>query len=197
MILEVSAVKTQIDMRRLARGVALQALYEIDTTTHPETDVIRYHDASAFQDLDARILAYLVLRSHHEEGENARDEDDPVLRTPTEDQILALDAQKMSIKLVRGVLENAQQLDLMIHRYSPEWSIEQMAVIDRNILRIAIFEFGISLDTPIKVAINEAVELAKTFGSDTAPSFINGVLGSLADRYEELTHDLEEARKDE
>jgi N utilization substance protein B len=57
-----------------------------------------------------------------------------------------------------------------------------MAVIDRNVLRIAIFEFLIDGRTPIKVAINEAVELAKTYGSDSAPRFVNGVLGTLADQ---------------
>ena len=61
-----------------------------------------------------------------------------------------------------------------------------MAVIDRNILRIAIFEFLIVGKTPVKVAINEAVELAKTYGSDSAPRFINGVLGTLADQIPEL-----------
>jgi N utilization substance protein B len=65
-----------------------------------------------------------------------------------------------------------------------------MAVIDRNILRIAIFEFLISEQTPVKVAINEAVELAKTYGSDSAPRFVNGVLGTLADQVGELKEEF-------
>ncbi len=64
------------------------------------------------------------------------------------------------------------------------------AAIDRNILRIATWEFAVSRETPIKVAINEAVELAKLFGSDNAPRFINGVLGSLADHEHELSQQL-------
>jgi N utilization substance protein B len=84
--------------------------------------------------------------------------------------------------LVKGVLENQPVLDDFIHEYAPEWPLGQMAYIDRNILRMAIFEFAIDGSTPVKVAINEAVELAKWFGSDSAPRFVNGVLGSLVDR---------------
>jgi N utilization substance protein B len=79
-----------------------------------------------------------------------------------------------------GVTENREWLDGYIARYAPEWPVEQIAIIDRNILRIAIFEILARSDTPLKVAINEAVELAKTFGSDSAPRFVNGVLGTLA-----------------
>ncbi|MCJ7738425.1 MAG: transcription antitermination factor NusB [Anaerolineae bacterium] len=81
--------------------------------------------------------------------------------------------------LVLGVMKNKPVLDTFIHQYAPEWPLEQMAYIDRNILRMAILEFAIDDETPVKVAINEAVELAKTFGSDSAPRFINGVLGTL------------------
>jgi N utilization substance protein B len=84
--------------------------------------------------------------------------------------------------LVNGVLAYQDVLDLFIHQHAPEWPLEQMAYIDRNILRMAIFEFAIDGGTPTKVAINEAVELAKCFGSDSAPRFVNGVLGSLVER---------------
>ena len=84
-------------------------------------------------------------------------------------------------KLALGVLENKDELDRMIEKYAVDWPIDQIAVIDRNIIRIAAYEFAISGDTPDKVAINESIELAKTFGSETAPKFVNGVLGSIAD----------------
>jgi N utilization substance protein B len=84
--------------------------------------------------------------------------------------------------LVHGVIQHLAEIDKLIARYAPEWPLDQMAVIDRNVLRIAIFEFLIDGRTPIKVAINEAVELAKTYGSDSAPRFVNGVLGTLADQ---------------
>jgi len=82
--------------------------------------------------------------------------------------------------LVIGVGEHRHALDALIARYAPEWPVAQLAVIDRNVLRIALFEMS-AANTPVKVAINEAVELAKKFGSDSAPRFINGVLGAAAD----------------
>ena len=80
--------------------------------------------------------------------------------------------------VVQGVLDNLEQLDEMIVAYAPEWPIGQMAIVDRNILRIALFEFAVDRGTPPKVAINEAVELAKLFGSDSSQRFVNGVLGT-------------------
>ena len=92
--------------------------------------------------------------------------------------------------LVQGTIAHLEEMDMLIARYAPEWPLDQMAVIDRNILRIAIFEFLIDGQTPVKVAINEAVELAKTYGSDSAPRFINGVLGTLADQVLHLRQEL-------
>ena len=89
------------------------------------------------------------------------------------------DAAAFVRQLVTGVWQHRAELDLLIHRYAPEWPIDQMAVIDRNVLRIAIYEFDIARITPLKVAINEAIELAKAYGADSAPRFINGVLGAL------------------
>ena len=82
-------------------------------------------------------------------------------------------------QLVEGVHEHQGQLDDLIGRYAPEWPVSQIAIIDRNILRMAAYEILLLEDTPIKVAINEAVELAKEFGSDSSGRFVNGVLGSL------------------
>jgi N utilization substance protein B len=82
-------------------------------------------------------------------------------------------------ELVLGVLRFQSELDGLIAQYAPEWPVDQLAVVDRNILRIALYELG-ATDTPLKVAINEAVELAKQFGSDSSPRFVNGVLGSAA-----------------
>jgi N utilization substance protein B len=82
-------------------------------------------------------------------------------------------------ELVQGVSNHREQLDVLIGRYAPEWPVDQIAVIDRNVLRISIYEILMCDDTPTKVAINEAVELAKQFGSDSSGRFVNGVLGSL------------------
>ena len=96
------------------------------------------------------------------------------------DEKLADDAATFVRQLVTGVWQHREQLDRMIHDFAPEWPIDQMAVIDRNVLRIAIYEFDIAHITPLKVAINEAVEMAKTYGAESAPRFINGVLGAFA-----------------
>ena len=104
-------------------------------------------------------------------------------------------AQDFARHLVSGVLEHQTVLDTFIHRHAPEWPLEQMAYIDRNILRVALFEFAIDGQTPVKVAINEAVELAKAFGSDSAPRFVNGVLGTLVERKEAIAQAVKEAEE--
>ena len=81
-------------------------------------------------------------------------------------------------ELVSGVIQNKEKIDLNLQSLAPAWPIKQIAVVDRNILRLAIFEILLDNKVPVKVAINEAVELAKAFGSDNSSRFINGVLGS-------------------
>ncbi len=103
-----------------------------------------------------------------------------VLGERLHDQTIDETARPFVFELVNGVILHQARLDELIQRYAPEWPVDQMAIIDRNILRIAIFEIVISTTTPLRVAINEAVELAKVYGSDTSPRFVNGVLGSLA-----------------
>ena len=113
-----------------------------------------------------------------------------VLQRRFDDQPIEKAGVEFSSKLVQGVIGHREKMDMLISRYAPEWPLNQMAVIDRNVLRIAIYEFLVDGGTPIKVAINEAVELAKTYGSDSAPRFINGVLGTLADQVEPLRQEL-------
>jgi len=95
------------------------------------------------------------------------------------EKALPPEALSFSEHLVRGVLEHKSKLDTLIKRFAPAFPPEQMSIIDRNILRLAIFEILFNDKTPVKVAINEAVELAKHFGSDSSPRLINGVLGSI------------------
>ena len=82
-------------------------------------------------------------------------------------------------ELIQGVLQHLPQIDVEVRRFAPAFPVEQMAVIDNSILRLGIFEILFSDSTPGKVAINEAVELAKLFGSDASPRLINGVLGAV------------------
>ena len=134
--------------RTRARGVALQALYEIDLTGHPTGEVLQ----------------------------------ERLIDTPLEDTLFQFTQQ-----IVLGVLPITDLIDKLIGQYAPEWPLDQVAAIDRNILRIAIWEIAVDQQTPLKVAINEAVELAKLFGSDSTPRFVNGVLGSLALHLSEIS----------
>jgi N utilization substance protein B len=100
--------------------------------------------------------------------------------------------------LVSSVVKQKESLDARIQRHAPAWPVAQIAVVDRNILRIALVELSGAIGTPPKVAINEAVDLAKIFGSDSSPRFVNGVLGAVvgepADA--ESAHPIPEAAKD-
>ena len=97
-----------------------------------------------------------------------------------------LDADKLSDdnatfarEMVKGVVDHKKELDRHIHRHAKAWPVAQMPVIDRNVLRLAIYEVIIDNRIPAKIGINEAVELAKSFGGDSSSKFVNGVLGSI------------------
>jgi N utilization substance protein B len=98
--------------------------------------------------------------------------------------------KEFAIQIVRGVVPIRELLDKYISEHAPEWPIDQVSIIDRNLLRIALWEFAVNGETPVKVAINETIELAKIFGSDSTPRFVNGVLGSLAARENELKQSI-------
>jgi transcription antitermination protein NusB len=107
-----------------------------------------------------------------------------------------LDAQllEFSRQIVTGVNPLIPLLDKVIAEHAPEWPLDQVAIIDRNILRIALWEFAVAKITPAKVAINEAIELAKIFGSDSSSRFVNGVLGSLVDHITEIQNQFTKNR---
>ncbi len=94
-------------------------------------------------------------------------------------------------QIVSGVIEYRKVLDEFIEDFAPDWPLDQVAFIDRNLLRIALWEIAVYQKTPIKVVINEAVELAKIYGSDGSPRFINGVLGGFIDNLEEIKLSME------
>ncbi len=124
----------------------------------------------------ARITALQALYEIDCTGHTVPD----VLSNLLENDPLPDGTRTFTYQLVDGVLAHQEMMDKLIHQYAPEWPVDQMAVIDRNILRMAIYEIAISGSAPLRVVINEAVELAKEYGADTAPRFVNGVLGSLA-----------------
>ena len=119
-----------------------------------------------------------------------------VFKARLEEEPLSDELAEFARQIIFGVLPLIPILDQVIAQYAPEWPLDQIAAIDRNILRIACWEFASEEGgTPVKVAINEAVELAKLFGSESAPRFVNGVLGSLADHQQEIRHSLQQENK--
>jgi N utilization substance protein B len=132
-----------VGVRRQGRMIALQTLYEYDTTRHAADGILERHAAQ--RHLPPRVVDF---------------------------------AQE----LLRGVLANLPAIDGEIEKAAQEWPLQQMAIIDKNILRLAIYEILFNNTVPAKAAINEAVELAKTFGSNTSSRFVNGVLGTIFSR---------------
>ena len=103
-----------------------------------------------------------------------------------------------TMRVLRGTMDNMDEIDKLITDAAPDWPLDQISIIDKSILRLSGYELLKDDDIPPKVAINEAVEIAKTFGGDNSSKFINGVLGTLyrnSDQYEEEGED--KAKKDE
>lgn len=90
-----------------------------------------------------------------------------------------LDDQVFTKKITDGVIDRLPEIDKLIGEYAPSWPINQITLVDRNILRIGVYELKFGNEVPPKVAINEAIELAKTFGGAASGKFVNGVLGSM------------------
>ena len=109
-----------------------------------------------------------------------------VLEQRIEENPMENSLTEFTTQIIYGVFPLFEKLDQFISQHAPEWPMDQVAVIDRNIIRIALWEFAVSDMTPVKVAINEAIELAKLYGADSTPRFVNGVLGSLANRQDEI-----------
>lgn len=137
--------------RSAARYVALQVLYEVDSVGHRVGDVM--NEQLSLPELNTQLLQI----------KNLSDEASRILRI-----------------LVPAVLENRDALDRVIQHYASEWPLAQVAIIDRNILRLAICEFALLKLVSPAIAIDEAVHLAKWFGSEGTPRFVNGVLGAVA-----------------
>ena len=102
-------------------------------------------------------------------------------------------------KLIEGVISYLPQLNKIIEKAAPEWPIEKITIVDRNVLRIGLFEllYGSKEEVPPKVAINEAIELAKSFGGESSGKFINGVLGTVYKEAEKIGSDKEEKKEED
>ena len=110
--------------------------------------------------------------SHHDAG--------AALARLVAEEALSEAQSEFARQLLEGVLSDREALDDIIRKAAPQWPLEQLSAIDRNILRLAIREILMNNGAPIRAAINEAVELAKSYGSDNSAKFVNGVLGSVS-----------------
>ncbi|HSP08331.1 MAG TPA: transcription antitermination factor NusB [Candidatus Dormibacteraeota bacterium] len=124
----------------------------------------------------ARELALKVLF----QLEGSDDDVDEVLQYHAAEGAASPDVAVFAAQLVRGVNANREKLDQILSEASEHWKLEQMAKVDRIILRIAVYEIAIDRRVPTKAAINESIELAKTFSGDEAGRFVNGILGRVA-----------------
>ncbi|PIR93282.1 transcription antitermination factor NusB [Candidatus Falkowbacteria bacterium CG10_big_fil_rev_8_21_14_0_10_43_10] len=89
------------------------------------------------------------------------------------------DDEGFSLKTAQGVVDNLKKIDQQIEKYAPDWPLDQITAIDRNILRLGIYEMLFNKDIPERVAINEAIEIAKAYGGESSGKFVNGVLGAI------------------
>ena len=124
----------------------------------------------------ARELALKVLF----QIEGTGDDTEEVLRYHALESGVSDDTANFARQLVDGVLANREKLDAIMSEASEHWKLDQMAKVDRIILRIAVYEIAIDRKVPTKAAINESIELAKTFSGDEAGRFVNGILGKVA-----------------
>ncbi len=135
---------------------------------------------------ERRRLRNLIIQALYEIDTVDHPPQEVIARYLEENDNLSDDGSEFLKCFVEGILSITPELDNVITSFAPEWPVDQLAVLDRNILRMALWEIVLYDKTPLKVAINEAVELAKRFGSDSSARFVNGVLGSLADQEQEI-----------
>lgn len=122
----------------------------------------------------------LVLQALFQWDFNGQEENIKVLLEHNKQEFAPdFDDQNFSDELLDSIVAKAKELDGLIGKYAPEWPLEQITIVDRNVLRIGIYELKFAKDIPPKVAINEAIELAKKYGGESSGKFVNGVLGSV------------------
>ena len=155
--------------RRKGREIALQILYQADWE--------RQIDPNEMDN-----FAIKALKQYQTDLAPGRSADDPEIN-------------EFILDLVSGVLQRRSKVDEIIKRFSKGWKIQRMAMVDRNILRLGLYELCFHPDIPPKVAINEAVELAKRFGDANSPAFVNGILDSVYRKYCQKKMHIKEAEE--
>lgn len=145
--------------RRAARQLALDVLYESEIRGN---------------------LPVEAMKMREDEGWVVPSDDETTLLDTSVDP--SAETIAYASELVRGVQEHHADIDRLITSYADRWAIERMPVVDRNLLRIALFELFWGVDVPVPVAINEAVELAKAFSTEDSGRFVNGLLGRIVEK---------------
>jgi N utilization substance protein B len=144
------------------------------------------------------LLRSIAMQSLYEWDFRGKDEKkiDEIIRHNVKEFGPGVEDEAFVFYLTSGVLKNREKIDQLIEKCAPEWPLEQVTVTDRNVLRLGIFElvFGNYEEVPPKVAINEAIELAKTYGGDSSGRFVNGVLGTI---YREMGEPMKNDEKEE
>lgn len=175
-------------LRHHARIAALQILFEVDTTDHSLDVVVErrlQEEAAAVVEIGVLSAALLEWLAGQETLAPWLDVIGAVIENWVASEELTPEAQEFLLRLVCGVWEHRAYLDQIIEEAAPSWPISQMPGVDKAILRIALYELLLEdvERTPLKAVINEAVEVAKQFGSNNSSRFVNGVLGFVANRY--------------
>jgi len=204
------------DPRSLARRIALQVLYQVDQVEIGQQSIesaMRYHlildeMTGKIIDIDEDIAGIVVgeIKALHPDRPLAQRinlyslyfEPNGRLRPNQKPDVVArltrivtyLMAEEHARRLAAGTADKRDDLDDILQDYAPDWPIQQVAVIDRNILRMAMYELAIISDKPVSVIINEAVELADLFGAEGSSRFVNGVLGTIGQQLDDVKADL-------
>ncbi len=169
-----------IVQRRLARMIAMVALFEADAVGHDARAIITRYAYEGFdvamitaeaEDTDPIINATLKGKAPCSE-----------IFLGLESGMLNVEGKTFAVRLVNGVHGQMEALDRIIATSATNWPVDQIALVDKAILRLAIYELVFDSDVPVKAVINEAIELGKCFGSDSSGRFINGVLGSVVNQ---------------
>jgi N utilization substance protein B len=138
----------------------------------------------------ARIAALQALYERDTSNHEVRE---ALARIAAQERLPA-ESVAFATALIEGVLAQQDEIDRVIAKAAPAWPVDQLAAIDRNVLRLAIREMLGDNGAPVRAVINEAVELAKSFGSDNSAKFVNGVLGSIERQRKELQAELAKGR---
>jgi N utilization substance protein B len=127
----------------------------------------------------ARTMVMQVLFTWDFNGKDLQTDFNELIRNNFENFAPGFDDHGFVVGKIEGVMDHLTEIDGLITKYAPDWPLEQITIVDRNVLRIGAYELLYEEDIPPRVAINEAIEIAKNFGGESSGKFVNGVLGAI------------------